>query len=91
MSMEDLAQAIGVQRSAINKYEKDRIDLKVSTIRSLSKALDVPIMYLLEDDVSSEEQQLLTAWRMADDRAHEDAMKTLLSHSRKKTIESSAI
>lgn len=51
MTMEDLGNAIGVQRSAINKYEKGTIsDLKLSTIESLSKALDVSVFYLLNDD-----------------------------------------
>lgn len=51
MTMEDLGRAVGVQRSAINKYEKDMIkDMKESTIRSLAKALDVSPMYLLEED-----------------------------------------
>ena len=50
MTMEDLGRAIGVQRSAINKYEKDMIkDMKESTIRALAKALQVSPIYLLDD------------------------------------------
>lgn len=37
------------------------------------------------------ERQLLSAFRAADDRAREDALKTLLDHPRKKDTESSAI
>ena len=29
MTMEDLGRAIGVQRSAINKYEKGMVDIKI--------------------------------------------------------------
>ena len=51
MTMEDLGRAVGVQKSAINKYEKGTItDFKRSTIAALSKALDVPPTYLLDDD-----------------------------------------
>lgn len=51
MTMEDLGRAIGVQRSAINKYEKGMItDFKRSTIAALARALDVPVTYLLDDD-----------------------------------------
>ena len=50
MTMEDLGKKIGVQRSAINKYEKGIItDLKRSTIADLARALDVPPIYLLDD------------------------------------------
>lgn len=51
MTMDDLGNAIGVQRSAINKYEKGMItDLKRSTIHALAKALQVSPLYLLDDD-----------------------------------------
>lgn len=51
MTMEDLGQAVGVGRSAINKYEKNMIkDMKESTIRSLARALNVSPIYLLDDD-----------------------------------------
>ena len=51
MTMDDLGNAIGVQRSAINKYEKGMItDLKRSTIQALANALQVSPLYLLEDD-----------------------------------------
>lgn len=51
MTMDDLGNAIGVQRSAINKYEKGMItDLKRSTIHALAKTLQVSPLYLLDDD-----------------------------------------
>ena len=51
MTMDDLGNAIGVQRSAINKYEKGMItDLKRSTIHALATALQVSPLYLLDDD-----------------------------------------
>lgn len=57
MTMEDLGRAIGVQRSAINKYEKDLIkDPKLSTLAALAKALDVSPMYLMEDDDIDQER-----------------------------------
>jgi repressor LexA len=57
MTMDDLGNAIGVQRSAINKYEKDMItDLKRSTIHALAKALQVSPLYLLDDDNDDDER-----------------------------------
>ena len=57
MTMDDLGNAIGVQRSAINKYEKGAIvDLKRSTIQALANALQVSPLYLLEDDNDDDER-----------------------------------
>lgn len=88
MTMDDLAQEIGVQRSAVNKYEKGMVvNLKRSTIASLCRVFDVPSSYLLDDDpddFSSDEHRLINAYRAADERAREDALKTLLDHPRKK-------
>lgn len=57
MTMDDLGNAIGVQRSAINKYEKGMItDLKRSTIHALAKALHVSPLYLLDDDNGDDER-----------------------------------
>ena len=62
MTMDDLGKAIGVQRSAINKYEKGIItDLKRSTIAALANALDVSVMYLLDDDPDDLDQARLEA------------------------------
>lgn len=62
MTMEDLGKAIGVQRSAINKYEKGIItDLKRSTIDALSKALNVSVFYLLDDDPEDLDEARLEA------------------------------
>ena len=47
--MEDLGKAIGVQRSAINKYEKGIVDIKSSTLSSIANALGVSPIMLLED------------------------------------------
>ena len=85
MTMEDLAREIGVQRSAVNKYEKGIvINLKRSTIASLCRVFNVPSSYFLDDDfqLTPEEHQLITVYRSADDRARQDALKTLRDHPR---------
>jgi len=50
MTMEELGKAIGVQRSAINKYEKGIVDIKSSTLAAIAKALNVSLVYFLDDD-----------------------------------------
>ena len=49
MTMEDLGRAIGVQRSAINKYEKGMVDIKSSTLSAIASALGVSAISLLDD------------------------------------------
>lgn len=88
MTMEELANLIGVQKSAISKYEKGIVvNPKRSTIAALCRVFNVPPSYFLDDDFSTLTEQeaiLLNAYRSADDRAREDALKTLLDHPQKK-------
>ena len=48
MSQEELGKKVGVQKAAINKYEKGIVvNLKMSTIAKLADALDVTPVYLM--------------------------------------------
>lgn len=90
MTMEDLANELGVQRSAINKYEKGIVvNLKRSTILSLCKVFNVPSSYLLEDDdlvLSIEETHLVSLYRGAEDMARKIAFETLSNNQKKDTL-----
>lgn len=87
MTQEDLGKKIGVQKAAINKYETGVVvNLKKSTIASLSRALCVsPVELLSPDDssLSSDEAHLVHLYRNADDRARKDALRTLEEHQMK--------
>lgn len=50
MTTEELGRLIGVQRSAVTKYEKDKIDLKSKQIQEIATALGVPPWSLLSDE-----------------------------------------
>ena len=51
MTQEELGDAIGVQKAAINKYEKGRVvNIKRSTLQKLANALGVAPVDLLDDD-----------------------------------------
>lgn len=55
LTQEELGTLIGVQKSAINKYEKGRVEnIKRSTFMKLASALDVEPVDLLDDDDSAE-------------------------------------
>lgn len=92
MTMEDLAKEIGVQRSAVNKYEKGIVvNLKRSTIVSLCRVFNVPSSYFLDDDdpvliaLSPEESHLVAIYRGADDDARRFAVEMLENHQKKDT------
>lgn len=53
MTMDDLARELGVQRSAINKYEKGIVvNLKRSTIAGLCRVFGVSPSYFLDENPS---------------------------------------
>ena len=55
LTQEELGELIGVQKSAINKYEKGRVEnIKRSTFVRLAEALDVEPGDLLDDEDSAE-------------------------------------
>lgn len=87
MTMDDLARELGVQRSAINKYEKGIVvNLKRSTISSLCRVFGVSSAYFLDDssDLTPDEEHLLTLWRGANDQARSDVIDLLEKHQRVK-------
>ena len=62
MTMEQLAQAIGVQNSAINKYEKGVVtNIPINRIRQIADALGIDARLLL--DFLDEKDKQADEWR----------------------------
>ena len=65
MTMEDLGRAVGVQRSAINKYEKGLVDITSSKLSAIANALGVSPVSLLSDEDDdtprSQESKIISA------------------------------
>ena len=89
MTMEELADKLGVKRWTVNKYEKDNIDMKLSTIKALHDALSISYIDLLDDD-DSEDKEILKAYNHASDEKQETVRATLRLPEKKKTPASSA-
>lgn len=63
-TQEELGNLIGVQKSAVAKYEKGRVvNIKRSVLAKLSSVLDIPPVELVSD---IEEKPVETANRLAD-------------------------
>ena len=94
MTTEELGNLIGVQRSAVSKYEKGRVELKASQIQSIAKALDILPVDLLDDpdpELVDDEIRLVSAYRLASPEIRDAALAMLESSaekSRKKPAES---
>lgn len=76
----ELGNMIGVQNSAISKYEKGRIELKASQIKAIAEVLQINPVLLLDDDgpdLTNEERILVSAYRAADPSARKFALQIL--------------
>ena len=88
MTMEELADKIGVQKSAINKYEKDRIDMKASTIKKLHEVLGLSYLELLDDE-DSDDVLLMASYKSADTTTQSNVRKILGVPEPKKELNAS--
>jgi len=80
MTTEELGEKIGVQRSAVSKYEKGRVELKAKQIQEIAKALDVLPVDLLDDidqNLGNDEERLITAYRQASEEIKGAALAML--------------
>lgn len=64
MTQEELAEALLTKKSTISAYENDKIDIKVSVLKDLAKALDTSVSYLSgeqDEDIDDEVMQMAIA------------------------------
>lgn len=90
MTMEELADKIGVKRWTINKYEKNQIDFSLSTIKALHSALNISYIELLDDD-DSEDREILSAYHRASNEKQETVRAVLRLPEKEKDTKPSAI
>ena len=93
MTQEDLAKAVGCSKGAIGNYESGVSSPKETILIKLMEVLQVDANYLYQDFIrvtalTDDELRLLSAYRAADSRAQDDAIRTLIDHPRKKDEQS---
>ncbi|MGN0408567.1 MAG: helix-turn-helix domain-containing protein, partial [Bacteroides sp.] len=57
MTQDELAEALLTKKSTISAYENDKIDIKVSILKQITKILDTSVFYLVgeqDEDIDSE-------------------------------------
>lgn len=78
-TQEELGKLIGVQKSAVAKYEKGRVvNIKRSVLAKISKVLDIPPVELVSD---IEEQPIKTASELADIFLDADLMNMIREYN----------
>lgn len=93
-TLEDVGKICGVPRSTVLRWERGQIkkisrDNQETLCRTLQ--IDPVVFFYREEILSREEMNMLMAYRNADERARQDAVKMLLEHSVKKEELSTAI
>lgn len=87
LTQEDIAKSIGQSASSITMYETGRREPDFETLEALADVFNVPLSSIIFDDkYSADEIRLVSAYRNADDRAREDALRTLLDHPKQDTV-----
>lgn len=96
-TQQELGDRIGVQKAAVNKYEDGSVvNLKRKTIEALSAAFGVAGAWLIDNsdwppmylDKDPEEQNLLSAWRSADELTKAMVRRALGMEEKKDTAQS---
>lgn len=84
-----VARDFGVSKQTISAWITGQNSPRIPIVYALSYYFNVSIEWLMgfdvpmyghQDALSPEERRLVSAFRAADDRAREDAMRTLLEH-----------
>ena len=93
MTQKDVAERLGCSPNIYSRYETGERQPSIDVLIRLSQIFEKSIDYLVENhtevdiSISAEEQELLLAYRNADNRAKEDPLNTLLAHPLEKKKE----
>lgn len=91
LTQADVANALGVSSVVYSRYETGSRQPSIEVLIQMADIFGVTVDYLLgrqdieDSTLSSFELQLITASRNADERARQDALNVLLTHSQSKT------
>jgi len=83
LNLEDVGRAVGVSKATVSRWESGEIHkMKRDKIEALANVLNLdPVIFVMPQEIlTSEERELLYAFRAADSRARADALSTLLQH-----------
>ena len=81
MTMQELGDKVGVQASAVNKWEKGLVEnIKASTIKKLSSALDISPAYLMMGELGEHHNYSFVDYvAIAESMTDTDSQKILIA------------
>lgn len=90
ISQQDIVNALGVSKSTVSDWCHGKNYPRIDVMQRLADFLGVVMNKLTisndhSDELSLDEQELITLYRGADDRAREDAIDTLRKHQKQDT------
>ena len=78
MTQEELAEALITKKSTISAYENDKIDIKVSILRDIGKALNTTAGYLMDGDAMRFDADVMQLALMLQEMKNENVRKVAL-------------
>lgn len=64
MTQEELADVLYIKKNTISYYENDRIDIKISVLVAIAKALLTSVAYLIGEESEDEREEIAQVLRL---------------------------
>ncbi len=78
MTQEELAEALYTKKCTISAYETGRIDIKVSILKDIAKALNTTAGYLMEGEAVGFDTDVMQVAIMLQEMKNEDVRKVAI-------------
>ncbi len=78
MTQDELAEALLTKKSTISAYENDKIDIKVSVLKDLSKVLCTNVSYLVDGDENDVAPEIMQVAAMLQEIQNKDLRKVAI-------------
>ncbi len=95
LTQEALAERVGMQPTALSRFENGAVGLSLGAMQQVAAALCVPLAYFFTDSLAAEprdaeEAELLHAWRMLPDE-HRSAVRRMIQWARNDVVHLGAV
>ena len=78
MTQDELAEALLTKKSTISAYENDKIDIKISVLKDLSKVLHTNVSYLVDGDENDIAPEIMQVAVMLQEIQNKDLRKVAI-------------
>ena len=75
MTQEQLADVLYIKKNTISYYEKDKIDIKISALVNIARALSTSVSYLVGEEPEGEREEIAQVLRLAKGIKNEEFLR----------------